>query len=184
MRRREIEHLLPAVFQEAVHEGTPIFAILEVMEALHVPSEEILASIDTFFNPYRAPDRFVPFLARWMDLDWLLVEPTGDDSAAPSQPLPSGLGRLRELVTSAAELARWRGTRYGLTRFLEIATGIHGFVIDEQVAGTDGAVRPFHLRVTGPAAAASWQPMVDRIVSVLKPAYVTYELAFAPATEG
>src|SRR5215471_4269593 len=106
MKRREIERLLPAVFQEAVHEGTPIFAILEVMEALHAPSEEILASIDAFFNPYRAPDRFIPFLARWMDLDWLLVEPAGDDAAAPSQPLPSGLGRLRELVTSAADLAR------------------------------------------------------------------------------
>jgi phage tail-like protein len=184
MRRREIERLLPAVFQETVHEGTPILAILEVMEALHAPSEGILASVDGFFNPYRAPDRFIPFLARWMDLDWLLAEPSSDDTAMASQPLPSGLGRLRELVANAADLARWRGTRHGLIQFLEIATGVRGFVIDEQVVDEHGTIRPFHLRVTGPAAAEPYRAMVDRIVAVLKPAYVTYELAFAPEQGG
>jgi phage tail-like protein len=183
MRRREIEHLLPAVFQETVHDGTPILAILTVMEALHAPSEGILTDIDAFFDPHRAPDRFIPFLARWMDLDWLLAEPSGD-TLMPSQPFPSGLGRLRELVANAAHLARWRGTREGLVTFLEIATGAHGFAVEEQVAGPDGAIRPFHLRVIGPADAEPYRAMVDRIVAALKPAYVTYELAFAPEPGG
>lgn len=183
MRRREIERLLPAVFQETVHDETPILAILTVMEALHAPSEGILTDIDAFFDPHRAPDRFIPFLARWMDLDWLLAE-SSDDRLVPSQPFPSGLGRLRELVANAAHLARWRGTREGLVAFLEIATGIRGFIVEEQVAGPDDMIRPFHLRVIGPAAAEQYRAMVDRIVAVLKPAYVTYELAFAPEPGG
>jgi phage tail-like protein len=155
MRSSEIQRLLPGVFQRTLGEGgTPLGAALEVMSALHAPSEAILQDLDAFFDPRRTPERFVPLLARWMDLEVAL-------GAEP--------GRLRELTAAAFDLAQWRGTARGLVRFLEIATGVPGFQVDERV-------RPFHVRVTVPAAAAGLRPLVERIIEREKPASVTYEL--------
>ena len=39
---------------------------------------------------------------------------------------------LRELIAAAAQLSQWRGTAQGLQRFLETATGIEGFELDEE----------------------------------------------------
>jgi phage tail-like protein len=155
MRSSEIQRLLPGVFQRTLGEGgTPLSAALEVMSALHAPSEAILQDLDAAFDPRRAPGRFVPLLARWMDLEVAL-------GAEP--------GRLRELIAAAFDLAQWRGTAHGLVRFLEIATGVTGFQVDERV-------RPFHVRVTVPAAAAGLRSLVEQIVEREKPASVTYEL--------
>ncbi len=67
------------------------------------------------------------YLAQWVDLGWLLPEDGG--------PFPGGLGRLRELIQASAELSRWRGTKRGLVQFLELATGLDGFAIDESAPG-------------------------------------------------
>jgi phage tail-like protein len=175
MKRTEIEHLLPGIFQRTIREGTPLFALLEVMEALPAPDEAVLDQLDAFFDPYRTPDAFVPFLASWVDLEWLLLEvPEGFTSLA--SPLPSGMGRLRELVAAAAFLAQWRGTAKGLIRFLETATGVQGFAIEEQVLGSDGQIKPFHIRVRAPQETAPYRVMIERIIESEKPAYVTYEL--------
>ena len=123
MRRAEIERLLPAVFQRTVRDGEILAALLDVMETLHAPSEEALAHVERFFDPRRAPDAFVPTLARWVDLDRILI----NEGGSGGDPLASGVGRLRELIAIAAELARWQGTRRGLLLFLETATGVPGF---------------------------------------------------------
>lgn len=184
MRRREIERLLPVVFQRTIARGAvragarsasdaspshataagdPIGALLDVMETLHAPSEAILADIDACFDPRRAPDRLVPFLARWVDLDL---------------PVTTGLGRARELVARAVTLAGWRGTRRGLCAFLVTATGAPGFRIDESVPDDSGRPRPFHIAVTAPAACAPHRAMIERIIEREKPAWVTWELRF------
>lgn len=178
MKRTEIEGLLPEVFQRTIHPGNPLFAILEVMEALHAPSEEILEHLDAFFDPYRTPDGFVPYLARWADLERLLVDSPEELSSTISPSFPSGLGRLRELIASTAFLSKWRGTAKGLLRFLETATGIQGYEIDEQVPGPDGQLRPFHLLIRAPTAVEQYRSLIERIVEMEKPAYVTYELVF------
>src|SRR5947207_305395 len=134
MKRTDIEQLLPGVFQRTVQQGTPLLALLEVMEVLQAADEAVLAQLDAFFDPYRTPDAFVPFLAGWVDLEQLLLE-VPEEFTAVIPPLPSGIGRLRELVATATFLAQWRGTAKGLLRFLETATGIQGFAIDEQVPG-------------------------------------------------
>lgn len=179
MKRTEIERLLPGVFQRTIREGTPLFALLEVMEALQAADEAVLDQLDTFFDPYRAPDAFVLFLANWVDLGWLLAETPEDYRAIPALPLASGLGRLRELVAAATSLAQWRGTVKGLLGFLETATGVAGFVIEEQVAGADGRIRPFHIRVSIPRETATYRAMIERIVEAEKPAYVTCEFRIA-----
>jgi len=177
MKKEQIKRLLPALFQSAVQEGDPLSAVLEVMEIMHSPSESALDSLEANFNPYLAPDAFVPYLASWVDLELLLDVPRADiPSATPS--LSTGLGRLRELTAAAATLSRLRGTCEGLSLFLKTATGAE-LEIDERVAGADGKIRPFHLQVTIPKELAEHRALIERIVEMEKPAYVTHELVMA-----
>ncbi len=182
MKRAAIERLLPEVYRRTVREGGPLAALLDVMEALHRPSEAALADIHAVLNPYRAPDAFVPVLAAWLDLERLFDVPTAGEVPAASlrRPISSGLGRLRELVASAAHLSQWRGTARGLLRFLEIATGLRGFSVEERVPGEGGRPKPFHVRIRMPKAAVPHRPLVERIIEHEKPAYVTYELLDGP----
>lgn len=175
MKRTEIERLLPGIFQRTVKPGGLLAALLDVMETLHAPSESILQDLEIFFDPYRAPDPFVPYLAGWVDLESLLIGVSEEDKAAS---FPTGVGQLRELVAAAAFLSQWRGTRKGLLRFLETATGTKGFEINEQVMGVDGQPRPFHLHIRAPQETQNHQGMIEQVIELEKPAYVTYELEF------
>ncbi len=184
MKQTEIEHLLPEVFRRTIRPGTPLDALLAVMAALHAPSEEVLAALDLYLDPYRAPDDFIPYLARWVDLQRFLAEfpeSEGEDEGpgVPSSvPFAGGLGRLRDLIAAAAPLSKWRGTARGLLRFLETATGVQGFEIDEAVPGPDGRPKPFHLRIEAPTEAEPYRVLIRRIIEMEKPAYVTYTLSF------
>jgi phage tail-like protein len=179
MKRSEIERLLPTVIRRTIRRDNPLTAILEVMSALHEPSESMLTRLDGIFNPFRTPDSFVPFLARWLDLDRVF-----DRAYAPARngrsPISTGLDCLRALTAAASYLSQWRGTKKGLDHFLEIAVGTHGFTIEEQVIGPDGAPIPFHLRVIAPEAVKPHQALIERVIESEKPAYVTYELVFEP----
>jgi len=181
MKRSDIEQLLPSVFQRTLRPGRPLGALLETMEALHAPSEDILARLDELFNPRRTRDNLVPVLARWVDLGFLLERPGGDKLRAPPlDSISTGLGRLRELIASAATLSKWTGTAQGLRRFLEIATGEKGFEILENKVrvndGKDTVDRPFHLTVIVPESLQAHRDLIRRIVESEKPAYVTYSL--------
>lgn len=150
MRRASIERLLPAVYQRAATPGTVLSALLDAMEKLHAPTEDALAAVEDLFHPYRTPDRLLPFLARWVAVD----------DALP-------VDRLRDLVAHAAGLAQRRGTAAGLRAFLDIATGVPGFAIEEPPD------RPFHVVVRVPPAAAHQIELVRRIVALEKPAATT-----------
>lgn len=179
MKHSEIERLLPGIFQRAVHHGNPLNALLHVMEGMHSPDEEILDNLDRFFDPYGAPDAFIPFLAYWVDLSRFL--PGGEDGPLDgTAPIwPPGLGRLRELIAASADLSQWRGTARGLVSFLEIATGTPGFSVDEGPLGDDGLPRPFHIVIDAPAATERHSVLLRRIIEQEKPAYVSYELRFS-----
>lgn len=187
MRSAEIARLLPDVFQFAlsppaagvVEPDRRMAAALAAMEVLHAPCEEVLDGLDRFVHPVRAPQRFLPYLAGWVDLDWLVRAAPGSD--VTSESLPTGVGSLRELLAAAAEMARWRGTARGLLRFLDTATGIPGFKVEEGVTGEGRAPRPFHLRVIAPAEAEPYRAFIERVIVSQKPAYATWELAFATA---
>ena len=177
MTRNEIDKLLPDIFRRTIADGNPLDVLLDVMEAQHAPSEAALEQLDAYFDPYRTPAEFVPFLATWVDLGTLLREaPSLFEGDVP--PLPTGIGRLRELIAAAAYLSKWRGTYKGLQRFLETATGVTGFTIDEAVQDSTGQVLPYHIRVTAPERVVQFRPMIDHIIEMEKPAYVTYELQF------
>lgn len=70
--------------------------------------EETIDRLHELFDPRRAPERFLPWLARWVGLE-----------------LPEALGVAgrRRLIAAVVELRRLRGTPAGLERILAVATG-------------------------------------------------------------
>ncbi len=180
MKRSEIEQLLPRVYQSALSEPSPLVALLEVMEQLHAPDEALLEQIESTFSPYRTPESFVPYLSQWLDLErfFLLCGRGNEGPDASTDALSTGNGRLRELMAAAAYLSQWRGTRQGLRRFLETATGVSGFELDEQVRDAEGLPLAYHIRVSAPQVCARHRALIEQIIEQEKPAYVTYELVF------
>jgi phage tail-like protein len=185
MKREAIARLLPAVFQRTLEPETPLFAILGVMEQLHAPSEDILRNLSAVLNPRSAPDRFLPYLSRWVNLDWLFETMLEHWTRDPSRPVPfpPGLGSMRELVALAFRLNRESGTAKGLLLFLRTATGEAEFVIEEDPLGQDGLPMPFHIRVHALQSTALYRIILQRIIEFEKPAYVTYELVFDAASQ-
>jgi len=169
MRRAAIERLLPLAYQRASVSGSPLVALLDVMETLHAPDEALLDHVDDLYTPYRSADGLVTFLARWVAMDHV-ISSTDTDAT-----LPMPVGRLRDLVAEGAALAQWRGTPYGMAQVLAIATGVTGIAVDEPPD------RPFHLRVRVPASAADQLPLITRLVRTEKPAATTCEVVVDPA---
>jgi len=181
VKKEQIKRLLPSVFQRTSTTASPLSAVLDVMEAMHAPSEGVLDRLDTIFDPHTGPDEFVPYLASWVDLEVLMDTPRGSMSSSPAT-LSTGVGRLRELTIAAMTLSRWRGTGKGLRLFLETATGMNGFEISENKTAK-GEAKPFHLCIRGPGQLAEHRRLIERIVELEKPAYATYELEFGPQGE-
>jgi phage tail-like protein len=158
--RAAIARLLPLAYQRAAQDGSVLAALLDVMQTLHAPDEEILARVDDLYAPYRTPEQLVPFLARWVAMDHV--------AGGTGQGVPAG--RLRDVVARAAALAQWRGTPDGLLALLRTATGVPGITVEEP------ADRPFHVRVHLPASAAGQLDLVTRLVRAEKPAAATCEV--------
>lgn len=175
MKKEKITTYLPSVFQRTVGPGNAITAVLGVMESLHDPTERTLANVDRYFDPRRAPDEFIPFLARWVDLERIFNSSGSLQQGSNAAP---DIGRLRELISEAVHLSRWRGTKKGLLLFLRTATGEQGFEIDERVKGSDGQPMPFHMIIRVPQTSQSRIDLIRRIVESEKPAHLTYAIEF------
>ncbi|MET7418582.1 phage tail protein [Dactylosporangium sp. NPDC005555] len=156
MRHDDIARLLPAVYQSAAQPGSVLVALLDVMEAMHAPTERRLAAVDELFAAYRAPEAFLPFLLRCVAMDHI------------GRSLPSG--RQRDLVARAGDLARGRGTAAGLCALLATVTGVPGFTVEEP------ADRAFHVVVRVPDAARDQLSLIRLVVQQEKPAAVTVSI--------
>ena len=168
--------VLPEVFQVAADTSSPLQALLAVAEDMHGPVRQVLDRIHTVPDPGRAPSSLIPFLSRWVDLDWLTLPGpeggTGSGGTATGSIPATGaipISRQRDLIAAAAQLSARRGTVDGLTRFLHLATGVPGFDV-ESVPGA------FHIKVLVPAEAGGQLELIRRIVKGMKPAHVTDEV--------
>ncbi len=199
MTPQRIARLLPAVFRHGIQPGQLLDGLLQAMAELHRPCEEALGTLERTCDPRQAPERFLPFLAGWMRFDALCERPahSAAGAGAPAQhataahPGPSpgaggdhdgkveSIGQLRELIADAAQLAHTRGTAIGVRRFLEAATGLRGFAIDDQVREADGTRRAFHVRITAPAAARRQHDLILKVLRMAKPVHVTCDLHYA-----
>jgi phage tail-like protein len=161
----QIEQLLPSVIRRTTAPGTPLAALTAVMADLFEPADRMAGALDTYFDPWRCPERFLPLLAAWMDIPL---------------PVTTGSRRLRELIAVAAGLHPLRGTRRALLAFLEAATGVRGFEIDEEVRDAGGRIRPFVVVVRAPEAVRAHAAMIERLIENERPAQVRCELTFVP----
>ena len=179
MKHQQISQLLPEVFQRTDQALSPLSGLLEVMETMTEPAEEILQQLPFYFNSYTTPENFLPFLASWVDLDRFFPALQNPEIPGLDAIQSTGPGRLRELIVAAPQLSKLRGTAAGLQLFLETASGLKGFEIDENVLSENNDELPFHIKITAPQSAQKHHAIIERIIEQEKPAYVTFNLEFS-----
>jgi phage tail-like protein len=91
------------------HENDFLRRFLGIFETIWEPLEHRQNHIAMYFSPRTCPVSWLPWLASWFGL-------TIPDHWPES--------RVRSLLAEVTELYRWRGTPYGLTRMLEVCTGL------------------------------------------------------------
>ena len=164
---------LPAIYRTDEFIGR----FLHIFEDILQPLEATVDNISYYFDPGMTPESFLSWLASWLGL--VLDERWTTD-------------RHRELITSAVELYRWRGTRRGLAEFLRIYTGVVP-QITEPVSGPKaklgpntklglnaylGGGEPFNFTVTIAMEDLAEVDIniVRAIIEAQKPAHTTYTL--------
>lgn len=169
MKRARIEALLPAVFRRATDRSPALAGLIDAMEALHAPAEDVLSDVELHWDPWRSPLAFLPYLATWVGLGYVVSAVLGGQ---PSEldPADPRAGRLRALIAEAARLDKLRGTPQGLARMLELATGCAGF----RVRVTPE--RAFHMQVHVPEGARSEHALVRLVTASERPVNMTFEL--------
>jgi phage tail-like protein len=143
---------LPVIYHEADFLGR----FLMIFESMWEPLEYRQDHISHYFDPRTAPAEFLPWLASWLDLS---INTRWPES------------RLRNLLSEAMDLYRWRGTNYGLSRLIEVCTA-------GQTAVTDDPKTPYVMRiqVTLPAAGSVSDALLHDLIQTHKPAHVAYVL--------
>ncbi len=140
------------------------------------PMQERISQFSRLFDAQMTPTEFLPWLATWVGL-------------ALNENWPELKRRI--LIAEAVELYRWRGTRRGLSRYLQIYTGVMPSIEDTPYTGitmgpstemgteaTLGGLAEFAFYVTlelPPGSNVSEQIIRD-IIEAEKPAHTVYEL--------
>jgi phage tail-like protein len=152
--------LLPGIY----HESEFLGRFLLIFEHILGPVDRTVANIPEYFDAGVAPPEFVPWLASWLGIAL--------DARWPVE-------RQRDVIREAPELFRWRGTRRGLSRFLELYLGsppeIDQPTLREIAADRTRAFR-FTVRVRAARAAGLSRPLVESIIELEKPAFAACSL--------
>ena len=161
----------------APYEDPPFFErFLRGFEDAKEPLNEMLSGLYRYFDADSAPADFLPWLATWVALDldenWLQL-------------------KRRRLIKEAIWLYRWRGTRKGLSRYLEIYSGVKPEINDQPFAGmrlgagtllgrdtTLGGVgaHTFVVTLAVPDTSAVSEDTLHLIIESQKPAHTAYDL--------
>lgn len=140
------------------------------------PTRDLLSQMPLYFDADATPPDFLPWLATWVGLAL--------DDNWPEL-------KRRRLIKEAVELYRWRGTRRGLSRYLEIYAGVKPQINDQPFRGMRlgpetklgentqlGDVPPHTFVITLPISdprSVNEQTVRD-IIESEKPAHTAYEL--------
>ncbi|RYG33538.1 hypothetical protein EON81_17925 [bacterium] len=176
--------MLPSIYGEEMlrledeEATTPFFTrYLLGFEDSMKPIHEALRRMDELFGAYSTPPEYLLWLGGWVCL-----------------PQDDGWGEMkrRRLVQEAVELFRWRGTRRGLSRYLEIYTGKTPEIDDQPVQGMRlgpsmklgapetrlGDVPPhtFVVTVSSDGPGTLDDQTLHEIISFEKPAHTVYTL--------
>lgn len=143
---------LPIIF----HDNDFLGRFLQIFESIWEPLERRQDHVDMYFDPRTAPASFLPYMASWLGSTF---DPHWPES------------RIRAFVANALDLYSWRGTRYGLTRMLEVCAGVTPQI-------TEPADQPhmFHISVTIPPQSEVDRDLLELLIIQHKPAHVGYVL--------
>ena len=138
---------------------------LAIFEAIYMPAEWNINNFDLYLDPRTAPEGFLPWLANWFSI-----------SFDPSW----SIERRRTLLSEAHQIFAKRGTRWALSRVLEIYTGFQPEILDLQ-EGED----PFTFSVRLPILEKDVdRTLIEAIIDTSKPAHTNYNLQFKEAKTG
>lgn len=143
---------LPVIF----HENDFLGRMLLIFENIWEPIELRQDHMDLYFDPRMCPASMLPWLAGWVDLP---LSPHWPES------------RVRQLVAEALDLYRWRGTKYGLARMIEIRTGLSAR-IDE----VNDQPWVFRVTIQTPSEGGVDRALVQEVIDTHKPAHAGYIL--------
>lgn len=144
-------------------------------DALLAPIFATLDSLPAYLDPALAPEDFLDWMASWVGL-------VVDESWT--------VARRRELVGSAVDLHRWRGTRRGLTEHVRLVTGGQVEITDsggvswsrQPQTRLPGSDRPaLHVRVRVPDPSTLDVRRLDALVAQAKPAHLPHTVEVLPA---
>jgi phage tail-like protein len=148
-------HFLPDIYQE----NDFLRRFLLIFESLWEPLEHRQDHIEMYFDPRTCPRTFLPWLAGWLGLPY---NPRWPES------------RLRRLLAQGMELYRWRGTRHGLARMIEVCTGLIPTITD-----VPGQPYVFRIQIALPASSAGeavTKELLEDLIQTHKPAHAGYIL--------
>ncbi len=132
---------------------------LALFESILIPIEWNIDNFDLYLDPQTSPVGFLPWLCNWFDVVF-------DDTWNERQ--------RRLFLGEAAALYGRRGTRWAMTRLLEIYTG-HAPQIDDKAEKLD----PFTFIVNIPIREKELnRTLIEHIIDNNKPAHTTYKLRF------
>jgi len=184
--------LLPELLRQADHNADsgadaapPVARLLEVIAPMFADFESVLDNISDHFDPLRAREDFLPWLASWTALvlraDW-----------SPEQ--------KRKALSQIIPLYRKRGTKAGLEEYLKIYVGEGTSIFDEHdpiqvgeisTVGVDtivGGMPAYLFRVNvvfttpDPAELSTKTESVRAVLDIEKPAHTVYSLSISGPT--
>ena len=143
---------LPVVY----HDNDFLGRFLHIFESIWEPAEQREDHIAMYFDPATCPAPMLPWLARWLNLE---LNPHWPEA------------RQRALLSEAVDLYRWRGTRYGLTRMIELCTGLTPEIVETPE-------QPFVMRVHVNQSADHPvdRALLEHLIATHKPAHIGYTL--------
>jgi phage tail-like protein len=137
------------------HENDFLLRFLKIFETVWEPLEQRQDHIDMYFSPRTCPAEWLPWFAGWFGLE---LDPSLSES------------RVRLLLANTLDIYRWRGTKYGLTKVIEVCLGVRPDV-------TENPSEPnvFRVRVRLPEdATPDFLPRLRALISAHKPAHTGY----------
>lgn len=143
---------LPGIYQE----NDFLQRFLSIFEDMWEPLERRQDHIHMYFDPRTCPAAFLPWLANWLGLTFNPHWPEA---------------RRRRLLAQAMDLYRWRGTRYGLIRIIEVCTGLTPVIIENPLEPF-----VFRIRITGISEVAVDKEFIEELICTHKPAHAGYIL--------
>ena len=155
LSNRSIRYLdyLPGIYHTDFMER-----FMAVFESILMPVEWNIDNFDVFLSPGTSPFAFLPWLSNWYDIIF--------DSSWPEE-------KRRQLLKEAHLIYARRGTRWSLSRLLEIYTGQ-----EPQIKEFEEGAEPHTFSVILKEDKDIDKNLVTRLIDQNKPAHTFYKLEF------